>query len=88
LCQNEGRGGKVKECRSRKSIVKEVELQMSKLLNPKVSDNFQKYQHAGALKAIHFDCELKETTSGKERFVPRAIDTRKKIYFSDKNSCL
>ena len=61
---------------------------MSKLLNPKVSKDFQKYEHAGALKANHFECMLKDATSGTERFVPKPIDTRKTIYYADKNSCL
>ena len=40
---------------------------MSKLLNPKVSKDFQKYEHAGALKANHFECMLKDATSGTEQ---------------------
>ena len=61
---------------------------MSKLLNPKITSDFQKYAHGGVVKAIKLQCGIDETLKTATRFTPRMVNTREKIYFSDKNSCL
>ena len=61
---------------------------MSKLLNPKVSENFEKFQHAGALKAMSFSCDLNAVQKEPSRFSKRHIDTISKLFRRNSSTCL
>lgn len=61
---------------------------MSKLLNPRITPDYMQYAHGGVAKAIKLQCNIDETMKTGTRFQPRMVDTRDKIYFSDKKSCL
>jgi hypothetical protein len=52
---------------------------MSKLLNPKVSENFETHQNAGALHAMSFSCALSDFKKESSRFSPRPAKTISKL---------